>query len=385
MELQLPRHLASSFADKAACPVCLGAYAAEPPTAPPRVELFTEGDVLYAAMLTSIRGARCTVRMESYIFANDEIGREFAAVLAERAKAGVEVRLHLDAAGALGIGSASVEQHLRERGVAVKWFHRWNWRRPLRYNRRNHRKLLVVDDQIAYLGGFNIHRESSRRHYGNARWRDTHASISGALVLDAAKLFDAFWQGHRHWRPALGGDANLVPNHTGKCRHRIRCLYSEAFAAARERIYLTTPYFIPDLLMQQRLITAAGGGVDVRLLVPSRSDVPLANWAAHAFYAALIAAGVRVYEYLPRMLHAKTIAIDGNWAVLGTANFDYRSFFLNYELVLAVREPDFCAQLERQFHADLGESSSVASGHWVKRRWWRRLLEVVGWTMRRWL
>lgn len=385
MKLQLSRHTASSDADEASRPVHLGAHPAGPPTAPTEIKLFTEGDVLYAAMLASIRGACGTVRMESYLFADDEIGREFAAALAERAQAGVEVRLHLDAAGAWGTGSAAVEKHLREHGVAVKWFHRWSWRRPLRYNRRNHRKLLVVDDQLAYVGGFNIHRQSSRRLYGEARWRDTHASISGALVLDAAKLFDAFWNGHRRWRQALSGDANLIPNHTGRCRHLIRCVYSEAFAGARERIYLTTPYFVPDLLMQQRLMNAARRGVDVRLLVPSRSDVPLTRWAAHAFYAALIAAGVRVYEYLPRMLHAKTIAIDGHWAVIGTANFDYRSFFLNYELVLALREPEFCAQLELQFHADLCESSSVESGHWAERRWWRRLLEVVGWTVRRWL
>jgi cardiolipin synthase A/B len=362
----------------------LGSHTAQR-SAPTGVELFTEGDALYAAMLESIRGARLTVLMESYLFVDDEIGREFAAALAERAQAGVEVRLHLDAAGAWGNTSSSMERHLRERGVAVKWFHRWNWRLPLRYNRRNHRKLLVVDDQLAYVGGFNIHRESSRRFYGDARWRDTHASISGALVLDAAKLFDVFWHGHRHWRPTQSGNANLIPNHTGKCRHRIRCLYSDAFAGARERIYLTTPYFVPDLLMQQRLMNAARRGVDVRLLVPLQSDVPLVNWAAQAFYAALITAGVQVYEYLPRMLHAKTIVIDGRWSVIGTANFDYRSFFLNYELVLVVREAGFCAQLERQFLADLDQSSPVASGRWAERRWWRRVLEFVGWTVRRWL
>lgn len=349
------------------------------------VDLFTEGDELYAAMLESIRGARRTVQMESYLFVNDEIGREFAAALAGRAQAGVDVRLHLDAAGAWGNGSALLGQHLRERGVEVKWFHRWSWRRPLRYNRRNHRKLLVVDDLLAYVGGFNIHLESSRRFYGDTRWRDTHAAISGVLVLDAAKLFDVVWHGHRHWMPTQNGNANLIPNHTGKCRHGIRCHYSDAFAGARKRINLTTPYFVPDLLMQQRLMNAARRGVDVRLLVPSQSDVPLVNWAAQAFYAALIAAGVRVYEYLPRMLHAKTIVIDGRWSVIGTANFDYRSFFLNYELILAVREAGFCAQLERQFHADLCQSSLVASGRWAERRWWRRFLELVGWTVRRWL
>jgi len=293
----------------------------------PDVELFTEGDALYAAMLASIRGAQRVVRMESYLFAADEIGWAFAHALAERAQAGVAVRLHLDAAGALGSSSASLERFLRERGVRVKWFHRWTWRRPLRYNRRNHRKLLVVDDRIIYVGGFNIHRENSRRLYGHARWRDTHAAVSGALVLDAIGIFDAFWRGHRRWIPTPRAGANLVSNHSYRCRHRIRCVYSEAFAGARERIYLTTPYFVPDLLMQQRLMQAARRGVDVRLLVPARSDVPLTRWAAQAFYAAMIASGVRVHEYRPRMLHAKTLVIDGCWAALGTANFDYRSLF----------------------------------------------------------
>lgn len=356
-----------------------------PPRGSAGVTLFTEGDVLYAAMLASVRGAQRIVRMESYLFADDGIGQQFSAALAERAQAGVAVRVHLDAAGAMGAGSYSLAGNLRRRCVAVKWFHRWTWRQPLRYNRRNHRKLLVVDNEMAYVGGFNIHRESSRRYFGDARWRDSHAAFSGALVRDAVALFDTFWHGHRGWTPKAAGGASLIPNHTLECRHRIRCPYSEGFAAARERIYLTTPYFVPDLLMQQRLMSAARRGVDVRLLVPSRSDVPVTRWAAHAFCAALIAAGVRVYEYLPRMLHAKTTAIDGQWATLGTANFDYRSFFVNHEMVLAVHEPEFRACLERQFLADLAESSPVTSGVWARRRWWLGLLEFVGWTMRRWL
>ena len=138
----------------------------------PEIELFTEGDTLYAAMLASIRSARHRVWMESYLFAGDEIGRVFADTLAECAQSGVEVRVQLDAAGAFGRGVISIVRHLRAHGVAVKWFHRWNWHRPLRYNRRNHRKLLVIDDRTAYIGGFNIHRESSRRVFGEARWRD---------------------------------------------------------------------------------------------------------------------------------------------------------------------------------------------------------------------
>ena len=356
-------------------------------TAVEDTRLFTEGDELYAVMLASIRSARDSVRMESYIFADDEIGWQFTQALVDRAAAGLDVRLHLDAAGALGSSSRVMERYLRERGVFLKRFHRWSWRHPLRYNRRNHRKLMIVDDQVAYVGGFNIHRQSSRRLYGEMRWRDTHAAIFGALVEDAGKLFDAFWRGNRRWMPVQrsGRATSLVSNHTRACRHRIRCLYSEAFADARERIFLTTPYFVPDLLTQQRLIQAAHQGLDVRLLVPSKSDVPVTRWAAHAFYEQLMSAGVRIYEYQPRMLHAKIVVIDGDWATVGTANLDYRSFFLNYELLLAIREPSICASLEQQFLDDLTESLPITPANWAKRRWPGRILEVVGWILRRWL
>jgi cardiolipin synthase len=354
-------------------------------TEPAETELFVEGDMLYDAMLTSIRNARIAIRMESYIFAGDEVGQSFAEALAERAQAGVDVRLHLDAAGAYDGLSQPVLRMLRQRGVHVKWFHRWSWRHPMRYNRRNHRKLLVVDDQVAYVGGFNIHRASSRRLYGETRWRDSHVAITGTLVLDAARLFDAFWHGQRVEMPSEDGLASLAVNDTRECRRYIRCLYSQAISTARARIHLTTPYFVPDLLMQQQLMQAARRGVDVRLLVPSRSDVPLTRWAAHAFYAALIEAGVNIYEYLPRMLHAKTMTVDGRWAVLGTANFDYRSFFLNHELVFSTSERRFCTLLEESFQADLHQSTPVTAKDWASRDWQQRVFEVIGWSVRRWL
>lgn len=135
------------------------------------IRLFTEGDTLYAAMLASIRGARHAVRMESYIFASDEIGWQFAEALAERAAAGIDVRLHLDAAGAWHSSSLALQRHLRDRGVRVRWFHRWHWRQPLRYNRRNHRKLLVVDEHTAYVGGCWSHRKATCRSRAGRRTR----------------------------------------------------------------------------------------------------------------------------------------------------------------------------------------------------------------------
>jgi cardiolipin synthase A/B len=351
------------------------------------MHLFTEGDELYAAMLESIGGARDSVYMESYIFADDEIGWQFAQALVQRAEVGVNVRLHLDAAGLLINSSHIMERYLRKKGVLLKLFHRWSWQQPLRYNRRNHRKLLIIDGQIAYVGGFNIHRQSARRLYGETRWRDTHIRFSGTLVKDAAQLFDQFWRGIRSWTPPQhnGRETSLVSNNMRTCRHMIRCLYSEAFANARKRIFLTTPYFVPDLLMQQWIIQAAHRGLDVRLLVPSKSDVSITQWAAHAFYDGLLSAGVRIYEYQPRMLHAKIVVIDDNWATVGTANLDYRSFFLNFELLLAIRNSDICSQLGQQFLDDLSESRPIILDDWSKRSWPGRVLEMFGWIVRRWL
>lgn len=349
-------------------------------------ELFTEGDELYQSMLTSIASAEQSVDLESYIFADDEIGRRFADALVDRASSGVQVRVHLDAAGSLFWVSRRLKAYLCKQGVDLRWFHRWNWRQPWRYNRRDHRKLLVVDQRRAYLGGFNIHRENSRALYGEQRWRDTHVAMQGTLAEQAGELFDAFWGGQRRWLPngALS-DSILVHNHTRTCRHRLRCIYSDAFTAARHRIYLTTPYFVPDRHTQQGLKAAARRGVDVRLLVPGKSDVRLTQWAARAAYADLLDAGVRIYEYQPRMLHAKTVVVDGNWAMLGTANLDYRSLFVNYELNLVTRDPDLSSELEQRFVEDLEDSLRIQAAHWRKRGWPARLSETVGWLGRRWL
>lgn len=351
------------------------------------LEHFTEGDALYEAMLDSIAGARRRVWLETYIFADDEIGRRFAEALTERARAGLDVRLHIDAAGSALCFSSRLEHYLLTQGVQLRWFHRWRWREPLRYNRRNHRKLLVVDDSEAYLGGFNIHRENSRLIYGEQRWRDSHVQCRGALAVQAARLFDAFWRGNRRWAlPRTAGTASvLMPNHTRLCRRQLHCAYAAMAEGAQSAIWVTTPYFVPDHRTQEALITAARRGRDVRVLVPRKGDVRLARWAARAAYAKLLRAGVRIFEYLPRVLHAKTAVVDEAYAVLGTANLDYRSFFLNYELNFITREPDVCRQLVEQFEKDLEESEEICAGRWATRPWTEHLTETVGWLARRWL
>ncbi|MCF6354715.1 MAG: phospholipase D-like domain-containing protein [Candidatus Polarisedimenticolaceae bacterium] len=351
------------------------------------IQLYTEGDHLFEAMLEAIDSAQKQVWMETYIFADDEVGRRFARALSERARAGVQVRLLVDALGSLFQFYRSLGPELEQSGVQVHHFHRWQWREPLRYNRRDHRKLLVIDGKTAFLGGFNIHRQSSQRYYGAARWRDTHAAFKGDLAQQAAELFDAFWRGDKKWLPNDHelAESVLIPNQSRACRRRLACIYTDFLGSAKHQVCLTTPYFVPDHHTQKVLLAAVKRGVEVRLLVPQTSDVRLAGWAANAVYARLLDAGVKIFEYLPRMLHAKVAIADGKWATLGTANLDYRSLLQNYELNLVSRNPELCRQLQLQFEADLTEASAVCAIRWRQRRWVPRLAELLGWSVRRWL
>ncbi|GMT39890.1 MAG: cardiolipin synthase B [bacterium] len=348
--------------------------------------LFVEGDELYEAMLADIAAAHTCILMESYIFAADEIGWRFARALAERAAAGIQVRLHLDAAGFLFWGNRKLKTWLRSQGIRLRLFHRWRWRDPLRYNRRNHRKLLVVDDATVYVGGFNIHRESSRIAFGAERWRDTHVRLGDAVAHSAARQFDDFWNGRRRHSIAEQGAVNvLVPNVNRTCRQALHCLFADSFGNAHRLIYLTTPYFVPDHHSQMKLREAAQRGVDVRLLVPHKSDHLLVQWAARAAYAKLLDAGVSIYEFLPRMLHSKTVVVDSIWAMVGTANLDYRSLFINHEINLVSRDPLLCQSLEAQFLLDLEEAEQIMGHQWALRPWSEHVVEVIGWLARRWL
>ena len=349
------------------------------------VSVFTEGDELYDAMLTDIRAARITIRFECYIFADDEIGGQFFSALEKMSALGCVVKARADYAGSWGAVPPARQRSLEKAGVHWSWSRPWSWRVPWIFNRRNHRKLLIIDDRIAYVGGFNIHRESSLRIFGLARWRDTHVRLTGPLVKDAIRFFDRFPHRPRlTWRNFPHG-IGLLPNNSHGCRHLLRCAFNAHFRSARERIWLTTPYFVPDSRSQRALRAAAKRGVDVRVLVPAKSDVTLTTWAARASYSRMLASGIRIWEYEGRVLHAKTTLVDRDWGTVGTANYDYRSFFLNDELNLVVEEEIFNAGLARQFEDDLTESTEVTVSGWRHRAWYAVVAEFIGWWARRWL
>jgi cardiolipin synthase len=309
-------------------------------------------------MIAAIEGATEAIWMESYIFVADEVGARFVAALAAKARTGLDVRLHLDAFAAGHWDFDKFRRELERSGVRFRWFRPFDLRHPLRYFQHNHRKLLVVDGRDAFLGGFNIRQLNSRRLHGSSRQRDTHVRVQGSLATLAASHFDRLWRDARPLpanaipEEAGGIEGLLVPSYSRKCQKRLACLHAGLIGMAQTRIYLTSPYFSPGTVVHLALQDAVHRGVDVRLLVPRRSDPLVAGWATRAAYAQLLSAGVRVYEYLPRQLHAKTSVVDAGWSIVGSANFDYRSLFINQELVLFAPDRVLAGQLQAQHLQD---------------------------------
>ena len=347
--------------------------------------LFTEGDELFAQMLRDIDIAQHTVSFEVYIFKDDRIGGQFIDALAAAAKRGLDVRLRLDAFGSLGKISNKSLALFRQAGVKLQWHGRWDWLHPFTYGRRNHRKLLVIDEDVAYLGGFNIGDESSGTSVGPSRWRDTHLRVTGLPARRAAELYRDFIGNRDCGQEVWSGDSLLLPNYDVGCRYRWRCILQHQLRRASQRIWVTTPYFVPDTATQRELRTAAERGVDVKLLVPGKSDVPIAQWAARLSYDSLLRVGVKIYEYEERVLHAKTILIDTDWSSVGTSNLDYRSLFINDELNLITHSSRLNSNLAYIFSDDLVHARLVPRVLSPDVSPLRLLQGVVGWVCRKWL
>ncbi|MEA5445286.1 phosphatidylserine/phosphatidylglycerophosphate/cardiolipin synthase family protein [Gammaproteobacteria bacterium AB-CW1] len=371
----------SSYADPAKAETALEA------TAPYR--LYHEGDGLYADMLASIYAAKRQILLETYIFADDPVGRRFLSALKDAAGRGVHVRLHVDALGCLFEARKGLFRDLRIQGVEVRLFHPWSWRDPWRFNLRNHCKLLIIDDSCAYLGGFNIHAESSYRAVGEERWRDSHLRLDNpSLVAEAREIFDALW--HHRPRPIARrhreyAGLRLVSNRTHAERSQFRAVFREALAGAENRVRVTTPYFAPDPLTLQLMRRAAARGVRVELLLPSISDVWITQLAARQLYRRLLDDGLTIYEYQGRVMHAKCLTVDGAWSTIGTANLDYRSFFLNLELNLVSRRSDLCQALDQQFDRDRRQSQVISHESLSATGQLEAILGSLAWRLRRWL
>jgi cardiolipin synthase len=359
-----------------------------------RVELLVDGATAYPAMLEAIAHASRDIYLETYIFAADKTGERFAEALAERALAGVSVRLVVDAVGSFDL-SEPILRRLRSAGVQIAEFHpvapwraRWGW------SVRDHRKLLVVDSMIAFAGGLNIGDDYAPREWAGHAWHDVHVRLQGPCVREIEKQFLSTWRyaiGEqvtvRRATPAVLGPARVQVLASGSRRGRrdISRNYHFAMKRARERIYLQAAYCIPERGLRRVLRNAVGRGVDVRLMLPGLSDVRAVQYASRATYASLLKSGVKIYEWMPTVLHAKTLVVDGVWCSIGSYNLDQRSLRYNWELTVVVVDRPTGAALEQAFEADLASCVQVDPQQWARRDLWHRTLERLFYMLRRWL
>lgn len=362
-------------------------------------QFFLHSHDAWERMLEDCRNAQVSIDMEQYIFEHDAIGKQFMHLLEQKAREGVRVRLLCDAAGSYNLFNSSHVAHLLASGVEVLFF---NPIKPWRINNysawlfRDHRKVLAIDSHIGYIGGVGVHQ---RMH----DWRDTQVRIEGPVVHELGYVFDQMWNRtkegkfFRFSKPFFNAELRIGRPQvlskyfyflTNSPRFHQRFIYHsliDAIRGARNCVYLTTPYFIPDLRLVRVLRLAARRGVDVRLIVPDASDHPIVDIATQSYFWIMLKAKVKIYLYRDHVLHAKTVVIDDDWASVGSANLDNLSLLFNYEANLVSTNRAFVRELQEHFISDQGRSREVLLPDWKRRSRMRKLFEAVTWPIHKFL
>lgn len=335
-----------------------------------RATLLINGTQIFPAMLSSIRSARESVNLLSYVFWEGDIAISFANELSAAAKRGIEVRVLLDAYGARKMKPELVEQ-MKQAGCKFSLYRPLRWHNLRRYNNRTHRKVLVVDGRTGFTGGVGIASEWTGDAQDPAHWRDDHFRLEGPVVRQLQGSFA------ENWRQATGvvlagesmfplltsvGDARMVPLNAapGGSISDIAFVYWLLFHAATKEVRIATPYFVPDPDLELGIAEAARRGVKITLLVPGdHQDSAIVRYASRTYYRQLLEAGVKIFEYQPTMMHTKTVTVDNQWAVIGSSNFDSRSFELNYEIAVAVYDPSLVDALQASYAKDLKNAREI--------------------------
>jgi cardiolipin synthase A/B len=359
-----------------------------------RVDILTNGTQFYPAIRDALRGAKESINLEAYIFQPGEVAAMIADVLAERAEAGVEVRMVVDSIGSAGLRGAMVRR-LEKAGCQVSFYQPMTWYRLHRINNRTHRELLVIDGRIAFVGGAGFADWWLHPRNGHPAWRDTVARLEGPIVGALQGVFSENWLEYsgeiltapRHW-PAIepAGDVAAMPVKSSPSDRATvsRVVFQMLIEGARTSLDISTPYFLPDRALRRALVRAASRGVAIRVIVPGRvTDQRLVRLASRRLYRELIAGGVRIFEYRPAMTHAKALMVDGTWAVIGTTNIDNRSFEHNDEINVAVRDPELTERLRRDFACDLDASDEITSAVWAARPLAEKLVGPLCWILER--
>jgi len=353
-----------------------------------RVDVLCNGVQIFPSMLAAIRSARRSITMETYIYWDGEIGRTFAEALAERSRAGVQVLLILDAVGSASM-SPSLLDFLKQNGVDISWYHPIRWYTLSRANHRTHRKLLIVDGRIGFTGGVGIADNWAGDADTEDHWRETQVRVEGPAVTQMQFAFMDNWVKARGLVPTgldfyprvdPAGDSlvNVIKSSPSEGVSTVKLSYAIALVSAKERIWITNAYFIPDRDALRALEGAARRGVDVRVIVPGKwTDVAVVRAASHWHYDRLLKRGIRIFEYQGTMIHAKTMVVDGAWTTIGSSNFDERSFRLNDEINVGIYDAGISRQMDRMFEEDLARSVEIFLPKWRKRSWFSRAKESV--------
>lgn len=344
------------------------------------VRLLKDGAENYPAWLDAIHSAKNAIHFETYILHADSVGREFAEALSAKARQGVKVRLIYDWLGARGAASFGFWRRLRNAGIEVRCFNPPRLDDPLEALRRDHRKTIVIDGRVGFVSGLCV----GKRWMGDSRrnrepWRDTGVQIEGPAVLDLERAFMQMWsslacpgedqlQGSDGWSEAPPGEVALRIVASEPSRASLYRLDQLVAAIARKSIWLTDAYFLGTPAYVQSLRAAAYDGVDVRLLVPRTSDIPVVRALSRVGYRTLLESGVRIFEWNGSMLHAKTSVADGRWARVGSTNLNLASWISNYELDVVVEDEKFAALMQDMYLADLERSTEIVLSDGAKVR-----------------
>ncbi len=357
-------------------------------------EVLTNGTQFYPAMLDAIRRAKTSINMECYIFRPDGVGRRFMDAMMERARAGVTVTLVVDAVGSLRFGLGAIRE-MREAGCRVELYQRLTWFRLARLNNRTHRELLIVDGTVAFVGGAGVGDPWAKSERGKKPWRDTMARVTGPVVSSIQGVFAENWveccgeilcgPGYFPTLPKCGNtSAVLIKSSPADRATACRVVFQMFIESATRQIRITTPYFLPDKSLRQAFIDTARRGVKIANIVPgSHTDQRWVRLVSRRKYNELLRAGIRIYEYRAGMTHAKVLSVDNLWVVLGTTNFDNRSFEHNDEVNVAIRDEQIASRLAVDFEQDLESCEEVTLETWKRRPLIEKIVEPVAWILER--
>jgi cardiolipin synthase len=335
------------------------------------ISIYTNGNDKFDALKKSIKEAKDHIHMLYYIFQNDELGNELIELLAEKAREGVQVRLLVDSLGGRNLKKQTMKPLVDAGGKFELFFKSPLPKVDLRINYRNHRKIIIIDGRIGFIGGINIGDEYLGKDPAFGFWRDTHLKIEGSSVRDLQARFMLDWRNaskdnlsfkYRYF-PDISGIGNsgvqIMSSGPDSPYQRIKQNYIKMINMAKKSIYIQSPYFIPDASILEALKIAALSGIDIRIMIPNKPDHPFVYWATYCNAAELLDYGVKIYTYENGFLHAKTVVVDGIISSVGTANFDVRSFKLNFEVIAVMYNSEISGKLHVYFMEDIELSNEL--------------------------